>query len=142
MQAFSERNSLFGNLDTANGAEGLLQVTVDGELTGSEGTDHEETGTNTTVRATDAELLSNLDQAGGGALSGKTLGLVDLGKHGVGGLGDNGSGETSNETRAEVSNSLHAVGEVLLGELAEDSLGNLLEDDELGHGVRDPARLG
>lgn len=117
----------------------LLQVTVDGELTGGESTDHEETGTDTGVRATETELLTDLDETRGGALTGETLGLVDLGEHGVGGLRDNGGGETGGQTRAQVDNGLQAVGHVLLGELAVDSLGNLLVDDELGHGVRDPS---
>ncbi|TKW49736.1 hypothetical protein CTA1_5092 [Colletotrichum tanaceti] len=125
---------LFGDLDTAGGTEGLLEVAVDGELTGSEGTDHEETGTDTGVGAADAELLGDLDEAGGGAFSGETLGLVDLGEHGVGGLRDDGGGETGNETRAEVDGCLGTVGEGVLGVLAEDGLRDLLEDDELGHG--------
>lgn len=116
----------------------LLDVTVDGELTGGKSTDHEETSTNTAVRTTETELLGDLDQTAGGALTGETLGLVDLGEHGVGGLGDNGGGETGNETRAEVDGGLHARGHGGLVELAEDGLGDLLEDDELGHGVWDP----
>jgi hypothetical protein len=115
----------------------LLEITIDGELTGGEGTDHEETGTNTGVRTTETKLLTDLDETRDSALTGETLGLVDLGKHGVGGLRNNGGGETGNQTRAKVGNSLHTVGEVLLRELAEDSLRDLLVDDELGHGVRD-----
>ena len=129
---------LFGNLDTTGGTESLLQVTVDGELTGSEGTDHEETGSNTGERTTDTKLLGDLEEAGGGALTGETLGLVDLGKHGVGGLRDDGGGETGNETGTQVDGGLETVGEGLLGPGAESGLGNLLEDDELGHGVGDP----
>ncbi|KAI6756701.1 hypothetical protein HG530_011299 [Fusarium avenaceum] len=116
----------------------LLQVAINGKLSGGEGTDHEETGTDTRVRATDTELLADLDQTRDSSLTGKTLGLVDLGKHGVGGLRDNGGSETGHQTRAKVGNSLHTIGHVLLGELLEDSLRDLLEDDELGHGVRDP----
>lgn len=121
-----------------SGAEGLLEITIDGELEGSKGADHEETGADTRVRAPDAELLADLDQAGSGALAGSTLGLVDLAKHGVGRLGDDGGSETSGKTRAKVDNGLHAVGEVLLGEDTESSLSDLLVDDELGHGVGDP----
>jgi hypothetical protein len=126
---------LFGDLNATGGTEGLLQVTVDGELTGGQGTDHEETGTDTAEGALEAELLGDLDQAGGGALTGKTLGLVDLGEHGVGRLGDDGGGETGNQTGAQVGNGLLAVGEGLLGELLEDELGNLLKGNELGHGI-------
>lgn len=114
------------------------ELTIDGELSGSQGTDHEETGTDTGVRTLETKLLGDLDQTGGGALTGETLGLVDLGKHGVGGLGNKGGSETGNQTGAQVGDGLHAVGQSVLGVVAEDSLGDLLEHDELGHGVGDP----
>jgi hypothetical protein len=118
----------------------LLDVTVDGELTGGQGTDHEETGTDTTVRALKTELLGDLDEAAGGALTRKSLGLVDLGKHGVGGLGNEGGGETGNETGTEVDGGVHATrGGGLVNVVGVDGLGDLLVDDELGHGVGDPA---
>lgn len=118
---------------------GKLTGTVDGELEGGQSTNHEQTGVDTSVGATEAELLGDLDQTAGGALTGGTLGLVDLGQHSVGGLRDDGSGETGNQARAQVNTSLHALGHVLLGEGAVDSLGDLLVDDELGHGVRNPS---
>jgi hypothetical protein len=133
-----DSSHLFTDLNTASGTEHALDVTVDGELTGSDGANHEETGTDTTVRATDTELLGDLDQTGDGTLTRSTLGLVDLGEHGVGGLGDDGGGETSDETGAEVDTGLGTVGESLLVDAGEDGLGDLLEDDELGHGVGDP----
>jgi hypothetical protein len=111
------------------------KLTVDGELTGSQSTDHEETGTDTRVRSTETELLGDLDQTGGGSLSGKTLALVDLGQHGVSGLGDDGGSETGNETGRQVVDSLHAVGGLGLVDDLVDGLVDLLEDDELGHGV-------
>lgn len=134
---YGELERLFGDLDTTNSSKSLLEVTIDGELTSGQGTNHEETSTNTSVRSLEAELLADLDEAGGGSLTGETLGLVDLGKHGVGGLRDNGGGETSDQTGTEVDEGLLAVGEGLLRELAESSLSNLLVDDELGHGVGD-----
>lgn len=123
-------------LNTASGAQSLLDVGVDGELEGSEGTDHEETGTDTGVGSLKTELLGDLDETGSSALARGTRGLVDLGQHGVGRLGDNGGSETSNQTRSQVGNGLGGGGEGLLGEGVEDGLGDLLEDDELGHGVR------
>ena len=114
------------------------KLTVDGELTSGQGTDHEETGTDTAVRAAETELLGDLDQTAGGALTGLTLGLVDLGQHGVSGLGDDGGSETGNETRAEVVDGLHAVGGLALVDNGVDGLVDLLEDDELGAGVRNP----
>lgn len=133
---------LFGNLNSTGGAKGALHRAVDGELEGGKSTNHEQTGVDTGVRATEAELFADLDQTGGGALTGSTLGLVDLGQHGVGGLGDEGSSETGHQTGAQVDTSLEAVGHVLLGEGLEDGLRDLLEDDELGHGVRNPGERG
>lgn len=101
---------------------------------------HEETSTNTGEAALETKLLGDLDQTGGGTLTGETLGLVDLGEHGVGGLGDDGGSETSKETSAKVDTSLTTVGEGVLVDNREDSLGELLESDELGHGVRNPAK--
>ena len=137
---FTKSNDLvgLGDLNTTGSTKRLLDVTVDGELTSSEGTDHEETGTDTAVRATETELLGDLDQTAGGALTGLTLGLVDLGQHGVSGLGDDGGGETGDETGAEVVDGLHAVGGLALVDEGVDSLVDLLEDDELGAGVGDP----
>ena len=119
----------------------LLDVTVDGELTSSQGTKHEETGTDTAVRTAETELLGDLDQTGGGTLTRLALGLVDLGKHGVGGLGDDGGGETGDETRAQVVVSLHAGGGLALVDDLVDGLVDLLEDDELGDSVGDPISL-
>jgi len=133
-----DSSPLFGDLNTASGTENALDVTVNGELTGGDRANHEETGTNTTVRATDTKLLSDLDQTGDGTLTRSTLGLVDLGEHGVGRLGDDGGGETSDETGAEVDTGLGTIGESVLVDGGKDGLGDLLEDDELGHGVGNP----
>ena len=130
-----------GDLNTTGGTEGLLDVAVDGELTGGQGTDHEETGTDTAVGATDTELLGDLDETAGGALTGLALGLVDLGQHGVSGLGDDGGGETGDETGAEVVDGLHAIGGLALVDEGVDGLVDLLEDDELGAGVGDPFHM-
>ena len=104
-------------------------------MTSSQGSDHEETGSETRIAAAETELLGDLDQAAGGALSGQTLGLVDLGKHGVGGLRDDGGGETGEETGTQVVEGLHAGGSLVLVDNAVDGLVDLLEDTELGHGV-------
>jgi len=40
---------LFRDLDTSRGTKGFLDITVDGELTSSESSNHEETSTNTSV---------------------------------------------------------------------------------------------
>lgn len=99
---------------------------------------HEQTSTNTGVRTTDTEFLGDLDQAGGGTLTGLTLGLVDLGEHGVGGLGDDGGSETGDQTGTKVDGSLGRGGQGALVNALVDSLRNLLVDDELGHGVGNP----
>ena len=131
---------LFGDLNTTGDTEDTLDVTVDGELTGSDGANHEETSTDTGVGAAQAKLLTDLHQTGDSALTGFTGGLVDLGKHGVGGLGDDGGGETGNQTGTEVDTGLGAVGEGVLVDGLVDGLGDLFENDELGHGVGDPVR--
>lgn len=128
-----------GQLNTTGGIQHPLDVAVDGELTSGDGTDEEETGTETAEAALQAELLGNLDQTSGVALTRSTLGLVDLGKHGVGRLRDNSSSETSNETRRKVDTSLLTVAETR-ADLVVDGLRDLLENDELGHGVGNPAR--
>jgi hypothetical protein len=51
-----------GDLDTAGGAEGRLDTAIETELTGSDGTDHDETGTHATEEALDAELLRELEE--------------------------------------------------------------------------------
>ena len=137
---YTNTNNLVGlsDLNATGGAKSLLDVAVNSKLTGSKGTDHEETGTDTAVRATETELLGDLDQTAGGALTGLTLGLVDLGQHGVSRLGDDGGGETGDETGTEVVDGLHAVGGLALVDDGVDGLVDLLEDDELGAGVRDP----
>jgi hypothetical protein len=119
------------------GSEYFLDIAVDGELTGGQSTNHEETGTNTSERTTDTELLGDLDEAAGGSLSGKTLGLVDPGEHGVGRLGDDGGSETGHQTGTEVVDGLHAGRGLALVDDGVDELVDLLEDDELGHGVGD-----
>jgi hypothetical protein len=133
----SSKLRLSSDFYTTSSSHGFLKVAIYGKLAGSESSDHEETGTDTRVRSTDTELLTDLDETRDSSLTGETLGLVDLGEHGIGGLRDNGGSETGHQTRAKVGNSLHTIGHVLLGELVEDSLRDLLEDDELGHGVRD-----
>jgi hypothetical protein len=116
----------------------LLDVTVDGELTSSDTTNHDKTSRKTSESTTETELTSDLDETGNGTLTGGGLGLVDLGQHGISGLGDNGSGETGKETSSEVDTGLSTVGHLGFVELSEDELRELLESDKLGHGVRDP----
>lgn len=94
--------------------------------------------TNTSVATAETELLTDLGETRDGTLTRSARGLVDLGKHSVGGLRDNGGSETGNQTGAKVDGGLGAVGESVLVEVAVDSLRDLLEDDELGHGVGDP----
>lgn len=132
---------LFGDLSAVGSTKSLLDVTVDGELTSGDTTDHDETGRETSEGTTDTELTSNLDETADGTLTRGSLGLVDLGKHGVSGLGDDGSGETGKETSSEVDGGLGTVGHLGLVELSEDDLRELLESDELGDGVGDPIKI-
>jgi len=124
--------SLVGLSDfyTSCGPQRFLDVAIDGELTSSESSDHEETGTDTRVGSADTELLGDLDQTRGRSLSGQTLALIDLGQHGVGGLGDDGGGETGDETRGQVVDGLHAVGGLGLVDDLVDGLVDLLDDND------------
>jgi hypothetical protein len=119
-----------------------IELTVDGELTSSDGADQEETGTKTAEAALETEILSDLDETGGSSFAGQTLGLVDLAQHGIGGLRDDGSGKTSDETGSKVDTSLGAITDGVLVDLAVDGFGDLFEHDEFGHGVRDPGFRG
>ena len=107
----------------------------------SKSSNHEQTGWETGERTLKTKLLGDCDQTAGDALARKTLGLVDLAQHGIGGLRDNGSGHTGNETRSQVDGGLHSVGGLALVNVSVDGLSDLLVDDELGHGVWDPETL-
>lgn len=113
----------------------LLDVTVDGELTGGETTDHEQPCGQTREAATEAKFSGDLDQSAHGTLTGGTLGLVDLGEHSVGRLRNDSGAETGEQTRTKVDTSLGAVRELRLVGVAEDDFGNLLEGSKLCHGV-------
>jgi hypothetical protein len=97
-------------------------------LTGGQTTNHEQSGGQT-------RLSSDLDQSAHGTLTGRTLGLVDLGEHGVGRLRNDGSTETGEKTRSEVDTGLGTARELGLVGVAEDDFGDLLEGGELGDGV-------
>ncbi len=84
-------------------------------MTSGESTNHDQTSTHSSEETLGTKLTSHLDQATSDSLSRKSLGLVDLGKEGVGGLGDDGSSETSDETRAEVKCRDGAGGKLALG---------------------------
>lgn len=122
-----------------SGVKVWILTSVDGELTGGQGTNHDQPGTDTSEGSLDTKLLTDLDEAGGVAFTRETLGLVDLAEHGVGRLGDDGGSETSDKTRAQVDNGLSTIGKSVLVDLAVDQFRDLLEDDEFGHSVWDPA---
>lgn len=130
-------NRLFGNFDATSSSKYSLNVTVDGELTGGQSTNHEETSTNTGIAATETKLLCDLDQSASCALTRETLCLVDLGQHSVGRLGNQSSSETSNKTRSQVDHSLGAIGSSVLVNALVDGFSDLLVNDKLGHGVWD-----
>ena len=134
----SEYEPLFGDFNTSSGPKNTLNITVDSKLSGSNGTDHEKTGSDTTVRAANAELLSDFDEAADRAFTWCALGLIDFGQHCISRLGDDSGSKTGNQTGAKVDSGLGTIGESLLVDPGEDSLGDLLEDNELGHSVGDP----
>jgi hypothetical protein len=129
--------SLLRDLNTARGTKYLLQVSINRKLSGGQGTDHEQSCSNTRIRTLQSKLLRNFDQSRGRALSGEALGLVDLREHGVSGLRDDGGGETGDQTRAQIDSSLEAVGGGGFVKLLPCKLGDLLVDDEFSHCVWD-----
>lgn len=135
----SARLGSLGDLDGVGGTKSALQLTVDGELTSGDRTNHDETGGQTTKETPDTEFTCKLGDTAGDGLTGGSLGLVDLGEQRVGGLRDGSGGETSDKTGTEVEHGSFTTGEFGLG-LAVSRDG-LLEDDlhggELGHVVRD-----
>ena len=129
---------LFGNFDAVGSTQQLLDITVDGELTGSQTANHEQTSRQTSEGATDTKLAGNLDKTRDSALTGETLGLVDLGQHSVSGLRDDGSRETSQETSSQIDTGLGSVRQLGLVKVSEDRFGELLVCDELGDSVGHP----
>ena len=104
-------------------------------MTSGQTTNHEQSGGQTSERAAKTKLAGDLDQSAHGALTRRTLGLVDLGEHSVGRLRNDGSTETGEKTRSKVDTGLGAARELGLVGVAEDDFGDLLEGGELGDGV-------
>lgn len=84
-------------------------------LTSGKGTDHDQPGAHTGEETLGAELASHGYETRGGRLSGRALGLVDLGEEGVGGLRNDGGGHTGDETGTEVDTGGGTTREGLLG---------------------------
>lgn len=75
--------------------ESFLDVAVYRELPGSQPAHHEETRGETGKGTAYAKLAGNLGETGDGALTGQSLGLVDLGKHRIGRLRHDGGSKAS-----------------------------------------------
>ena len=116
-----------------------LDVTIDRKLARRQSPDHEQPRPETRIAPANAQLFRNLDEPGGRAFSGKTLCLIDLTEHGVGGLRYDGGGETGDQTGAEIDGGVHACGGgALVDEVGVDLFGGLFVHDEFGHCVGDP----
>lgn len=140
---------LFGDLgdfDTRGSTQQALDVTVDTELTSSEGTDHNETGASASEEAANTDLVDDATHAGDHALARSSLGLVNLGEESVGRLGDQGSGETREKTGAEVDSGEGARRQLVLGlaHRGNDLLSNNLEDGDctMGSAWKSEGRTG
>ena len=102
--ALRERVRLgLGDLDRVGGTKSLLDLTVDTELQGRKGTDHDKTRLETREETTHTEFLRQLEETATRRLTGRGLGLVHLRQQRVSRLRDRGSGETSNQTRARLN---------------------------------------
>jgi hypothetical protein len=122
-----------GGGKTASDLEGV----VDDPLKAGEGTNHEDSGTETLPESSESNLsIDLLDLGHGAAIS--SLSLVEDGDHGVSWMRDESAEHTGNVSGHESDHQLGrlAVGVLWLGEdgLVE-LLHDLLEGDELDNGV-------
>lgn len=121
-----------GGGKTASDLEGV----VDDPLKAGEGTNHEDSGTETLPESCESNLcvdLLNLRPSGTTSLS-----LVEDGDHGVSWMRNEGAENTGNVTRHESDHELFslAVRGLWLGEdISVEFSDNLLESDELDNGV-------
>lgn len=115
LHVFDPRTLRLGDFDRVGGAHNALEIAIDGELTRSEGGNHDDTGAEAAEETPDTELAGDLDKARGDGLALDTLLLVDLGEQGIGGLGNNGSGRASDNAGAEIHSRDGSVGELILG---------------------------
>ena len=117
--------------------QSLLDIPINRKLPRRQRSHHEQSCSDPGIAPPQPQILRDLDQPAGGALSWESLGLVDLAEHGVGGLGDDGGGEPGDEAGAEIDKCLHAVGGFGLIDALVDCFGNFFVDDEFGHCVGD-----
>ena len=120
--------SFSGGLEAAGNLEGI----VDPPLETSEGTNHDDTGTETVPET--RESNSGVNLAGGTTL------LVHDGDHGVSGVRDDSAEDTSPVTGQEGDHKLEVLGVRLTGSSEDVSVKEshgLLESDELDNGVGD-----
>jgi len=115
---------------------GRLERVVDPPLEASQGTDHDNTGTETLGGEGGKTGL------GGNGTDGLALvfGFAQQGDQRVGGVGDDSANDTREVTRGESDSELGglAIGFLRSGEdFSVEDLDDLLEEVELGHGVRD-----
>jgi hypothetical protein len=110
----------------------------DTELTGSEGTDHDATGSETlSAELEDTDLLGDVNKARDGrSITTSTL-LVDLGQESISGVRDDGGGNTSNNTRAQGDGDVLTLGALIRRstEGTIDGLSSGTLNGELSHGV-------
>ena len=122
------------------GSEGIHDGVEDAELSGSEGSDHDATGSQALrAEVPHASLGRNVVEARHNAACASGSRLVDLGEESVCRVGDDGGSDTGNDTGAEGHRDVAAGGH-LVGGLSDglvDLLGCEALDCELGHGVGD-----
>ena len=125
--------SLSTGLETGGDLEGVVDVPLE---TG-EGTDHNDTGTETVPESLEADFfVDGLDLFAGGALG--VGSLVEDGDHGVSGVGDDSAEDTSDLTGSESDTELGGLGVVVSAsgeDVGVESSDDLLEGDELNNCV-------
>jgi hypothetical protein len=138
--------------------EGTHDGVKDTKLTGSEGTDHDATRSQTNQgQFFKTLLLGNSDEAGRDATFTTSAGLVDLGEQGVGRVGDNGGGNPGDDTGGEgdskvltaralfgggTGSSVHPFCRFTLDGKFGHCVGDLLEEDGAETGVESEETIG
>merc|ERR1719452_79735 len=122
----------------AGQAELDLDSVIDEPLESGEGSDHDNSGTQSSPHAFESEGLGGVSNAG-------SLGLVHVAHDGVGRVRDNGAEDTGDVSGGEGDNELlrlGALGSGLGHNVLVDGLHSPLKAGELHHGVGDLSALG
>ncbi|KAH3670423.1 hypothetical protein OGAPHI_000938 [Ogataea philodendri] len=125
-------------LDGWRAVQCTLDRTVEGKLQRGQGTDHDQSGWQTSEGTSNTKLSSKLSKETQGGLTWSLLSLVDLGKQSVGWLGNDGGSATGNDTGTKVDTGNSSGGKLFLWSWDEtvDGSRSSLVSQELSNVVR------